>query len=114
VSELRKANAVNDAEDAQRMALKDSVEARLNAWKGGKESNLRALIASLDSVLWDEILQGGLKVGMHELIAEKQVKIKYMKVIARLHPDKVSELVPLVVPPFSLSRKGVKGHGLTS
>jgi hypothetical protein len=41
-------------------------------------------------VLWDEVLAGGLKVGMHELIAEKQVKIKYMKVIARLHPDKVS------------------------
>lgn len=113
VSELRRANAVNDAEDAQRMALKDSVEARLNAWKGGKESNLRALIASLDSVLWDEILQGGLKVGMHELIAEKQVKIKYMKVIARLHPDKVSELVPLwFLFPFSSSRKRVRGHGL--
>jgi tetratricopeptide (TPR) repeat protein len=112
VSELRKANAVNDAEDAQRMALKDSVEARLNAWKGGKESNLRALIASLDSVLWDEILQGGLKVGMHELIAEKQVKIKYMKVIARLHPDKV-RAGPFFIA-LQLAQRRVQGQELTT
>ena len=90
VAELRKAAAANEAEDAQRHAVKDQVDARVQAWKSGKEENLRALIASLDTVLWDDILTGGLKVGMHELIQEKQVKIKYMKVIARLHPDKVS------------------------
>lgn len=89
VSELRKAAQAQAAEADQRVALKDSVDARLLAWRGGKETNLRALLSSLDTVLWDEILSGGLKVGMHELIAEKQVKIKYMKVIARLHPDKV-------------------------
>ena len=90
VAELRKVAAANEAEDAQRMLLKDLVDARVNSWKNSKEDNLRALIASLDSVLWDEILSGGLKVGMHELIQDKQVKIKYMKVIARLHPDKAS------------------------
>lgn len=89
VTELRKVNRAAEAEDEQRLNLKDAVDTKLLAWKGGKETNLRALIASLDTVLWDEILAGGLKVGMHELIAEKQVKIKYMKVIARLHPDKV-------------------------
>ena len=90
VTEMRKANRAADAEEEQRLGLKDSVEAKLFAWKGGKETNLRALVASLDTVLWDEVLAGGLKVGMRELITEKQVKIKYMKVIARLHPDKVS------------------------
>jgi len=90
VTELRKANQAAEAEDAQRSAVKDSVDAKVASWKGGKETNLRALIASLDTVLWEEVLSGGLKVGMHELITEKQVKIKYMKVIARLHPDKVS------------------------
>ena len=89
VASLRAAAKALEAEDQQRLNLKDQVEARLNAWKSGKETNLRALLASLDAVLWDEVLAGGLKVGMHELIAEKQVKIKYMKVIARLHPDKV-------------------------
>ncbi|ORY23561.1 hypothetical protein BCR39DRAFT_348685 [Naematelia encephala] len=90
VSELRKVAEAANREEEARIAVKDSVDGKLNAWKGGKEANLRALIASLDTVLWDEILSGGLKVGMHELITEKQVKIKYMKVIARLHPDKIN------------------------
>jgi len=96
VTDLRKANRATEAEDGQRLALKDVVDTKLSVWKSGKESNLRALIASLDTALWDEILSGGLKVGMHELIAEKQVKIKYMKVIARLHPDKASKTAPFV------------------
>ncbi|WVQ94257.1 hypothetical protein IAU59_001336 [Kwoniella sp. CBS 9459] len=90
VSELRKAAQAQEAEDDQRALLKDSVDARINAWKGGKETNIRGLIASLDTVLWDDMLKGGLKVGLHELVTDKQVKIKYMKVIARLHPDKIN------------------------
>ena len=86
---LRKANAAAEAEEEAKADAKAGVDAKINAWKGGKETNIRALISSLDMVLWDEILAGGLKVGMHEVITEKQVKIKYMKVIARLHPDKV-------------------------
>jgi len=97
VLELRKAAAAQESEDAQKLALKDKVDAKLEAWKakGGQDKNLRALIASLDMVLWDSILSGGLKVGMHELITEKQVKIKYIKVIARLHPDKVGSTTAL-------------------
>ncbi|OCF43119.1 hypothetical protein I317_03088 [Kwoniella heveanensis CBS 569] len=90
VSELRKAAQAQEAEDNQRSVLKDSVDAKINAWKAGKETNIRGLIASLDTVLWDDILKGGLKVGLHELVTDKQVKIKYMKVIARLHPDKMN------------------------
>lgn len=89
VKELRQANLAQEQEDAERLRLKDSVEAKLSAWKSGKETNLRALIASLDIVLWESMMSG-VRVGMHELISEKQVKIRYMKVIARLHPDKVS------------------------
>jgi tetratricopeptide (TPR) repeat protein len=89
VTQLRKANQAAEAEDNQRAELRETVDAKVLAWKGGKENNLRALIASLNTVLWPEILGGGLVVGMHELITDKQVKIKYMKVIARLHPDKV-------------------------
>ncbi|WWC85420.1 uncharacterized protein L201_000283 [Kwoniella dendrophila CBS 6074] len=90
VSELREQAKKLEEEDDQRLALKDEIELKLNNWKNGKETNLRGLIASLNLVLWDDILKGGLKVGMHELISEKQVKIKYMKVIAKLHPDKLN------------------------
>ena len=84
---LRAATSAAEAEENERYELKDSVDARLTAWKGGKESNIRALIASLDSILWPEL--GWQKVGMHELVSNAQVKSRYTRAIARLHPDKV-------------------------
>ena len=55
-----------------------------------KETNIRALLASLDMVLWEEILSGGVKVnGLGELVTNIQVKKGYMRAIARVHPDKV-------------------------
>ncbi|WVN88474.1 uncharacterized protein L203_103685 [Cryptococcus depauperatus CBS 7841] len=89
VADLRKATKAIEAEEEARLKYKDAVDAKIAGWKAGKEENLRALIASLDTVLWDNIMKGGMKVGMHELVTDKQVKVKYMKVIARLHPDKL-------------------------
>lgn len=84
---LKEAEEAQEVEDNERIQLKDSVDARINGWKGGKEANLRALIASLETVLWPEL--GWVKVGMHELVTPSQVKIRYTKAIAKVHPDKV-------------------------
>ncbi|RDB20082.1 UBA domain-containing protein 7 [Hypsizygus marmoreus] len=84
---LRTASNVAEAEDQQRYELKDSVDARLIAWKGGKETNIRALLGSLDAVLWPEL--GLQKVGMADLVSPSQVKIRYTRTIAKLHPDKL-------------------------
>lgn len=84
---LRKANTQAEAEDQERHELKDTVDARLSGWKAGKETNIRALIASLDTVLWPEL--GWVKIGMAELVMPNQVKIRYTKAIAKVHPDKV-------------------------
>jgi len=59
----------------------------LMAWKGGKQDNLRALLASLDSVLWPEAEWK--KVSLAELVLPNKVKIQYMKGIAKVHPDKI-------------------------
>lgn len=110
VSQMRAAAHAAAKENDERLAVQDSVDAKIASWKGGKETNLRALIASLETVLWPGIMGGAnananggggggggggpsLKVGMHELISEKQVKVKYMRVVGRLHPDKVSFLL---------------------
>jgi tetratricopeptide (TPR) repeat protein len=93
----RAANDAAEAEDDLRFALQDDVDARINAWKGGKETNLRALIASLDNVLWKEL--GWVKVGMHELISEGQLKVRYVRAIAKVHPDKVSPSNPTSLSP---------------
>jgi len=66
--------------------LKDSVDARISAWKSGKETNI---LASLDTVLWQEILSGGVKVNdLRELVTDVQVKKGYMRAIGKVHPDK--------------------------
>ncbi|XP_006463873.1 hypothetical protein AGABI2DRAFT_187328 [Agaricus bisporus var. bisporus H97] len=90
---LRSTTAQAEAEDQAKHELKDTVDSRLSAWKSGKEANIRALLASLDMVLWDEMLNSGgssVKVGMHEVVTPAQVKIKYMKAVARVHPDKLN------------------------
>ncbi|KAL7282710.1 hypothetical protein ACG7TL_004184 [Trametes sanguinea] len=88
LNRVREANQAAEAEDQQKHELKDIVDAKLAAWKAGKENNIRALIASLDMVLWPEL--GWQKVGIHELVSPSQVKIRYTKAIAKVHPDKLN------------------------
>lgn len=88
LTDLKKANDAAAAEDNEKYELKDSVDARLMAWKGGKETNIRALIASLDSVLWPEL--GLQKTSIADLVSPGQVKVRYTRAIAKVHPDKVS------------------------
>jgi hypothetical protein len=88
VRKLREANAAAERADDEKFALTDLVDAKLVLWKGTKADNLRALLGSLDKVLWDGA--GWTKVGMQDLVMANRVKIIYMKAIAKVHPDKVS------------------------
>ncbi|RAK89962.1 hypothetical protein BO79DRAFT_237111 [Aspergillus costaricaensis CBS 115574] len=87
VNRLREANQAAERADEEKFALSESVDARLAAWKNGKQDNLRALLGSLDTVLWPEA--GWKKVNMSELIIPNKVKIQYMKGISKVHPDKI-------------------------
>jgi hypothetical protein len=87
VKKLRAANAEAEKADDEKFALADTVDARLAAWRGGKTDNLRALLQSMDIVLWEGA--GWKKVGMSDLVLPPKVKIVYMKAIAKVHPDKV-------------------------
>ena len=87
VHKLRQANIAAEQVDDEKFALADVVDAKLAAWKNGKQDNIRALLCSLDTVLWPEA--GWKKVGMHELVIANKVKVVYMKGIAKVHPDKV-------------------------
>ena len=88
VKKLRAANAAEKRSDDERFALADQVDSRLAAWKGSKSDNLRALLGSLDKVLWAGA--DWKPVGMSDLVMANKVKIIYMKAIAKVHPDKVS------------------------
>lgn len=97
VERLRAANQAAAREDEEKFEISERVDARLSAWRDGKRENLRALLGSLDQVLWEG--SGWKKVGMHELVMANKVKIVYMKAIAKTHPDKVC------FPPPPLSRR---------
>jgi hypothetical protein len=88
VERLRAAHQAAEREGDEKLALTDKVDARVAAWRDGKRDNLRALLGSLDGVLWEG--SGWKKVGLHELVVANKVKIVYMKAIAKTHPDKVS------------------------
>jgi hypothetical protein len=90
VKALRQANAEQARRDTERLALHDVVHDKIGLWKNGKEGNLRALLAGLDTVLWEGC--GWKKVGMAELVMPQKCKFVYMKGIAKVHPDKVGIL----------------------
>ncbi|KAI0805775.1 hypothetical protein GGR55DRAFT_255509 [Xylaria sp. FL0064] len=89
VQRLREANRAAEAADDEKFALSDKVDARIANWRDGKRDNLRALLGSLDQVLWEN--SGWKKVGLHELVIANKVKIHYMKAIAKCHPDKLPQ-----------------------
>ncbi|KAH6577512.1 hypothetical protein BASA60_003993 [Batrachochytrium salamandrivorans] len=88
VQKLRDQTTMNEQEDALKLALKDQVDEKIQAWRRNKEDNLRALISSLDMVLWPEL--GWKTIGLAELVTPQQLKIRYMKAVAKVHPDKLS------------------------
>ena len=87
---LANLHTTESAEEKQKAELYDTVDQQVSTWYAGKESNLRALLSSLDSILWAET--GWKKVNMAELVLANKVKIIYMKAVAKVHPDKVSRL----------------------
>ncbi|KAL2019649.1 hypothetical protein VTK56DRAFT_9464 [Thermocarpiscus australiensis] len=88
VERLRAANEAAERENEEKFALADKIDARIAAWRDGKRDNLRALLSSLDTVLWEG--SGWKKVGLHELVMANKVKVVYMKAIAKTHPDKIA------------------------
>ncbi|CAG8443618.1 1239_t:CDS:2 [Acaulospora colombiana] len=88
VKELRGQARQQEYEESERLRHKDNVDQKIAQWRLGKETNIRALISSLDMVLWDGL--GWKKIGLHELVTPAQVKIRYMKAIGKVHPDKLS------------------------
>ncbi|TPX77719.1 hypothetical protein CcCBS67573_g00977 [Chytriomyces confervae] len=89
VETLRQQNEDQEREEEEKFQAKEGIEAKIDAWKQGKEANIRALLSSLDSVLWSDLNWN--TINLSELITPQQVKIKYMKAVAKVHPDKLKQ-----------------------
>ncbi|XP_069794450.1 auxilin isoform X2 [Narcine bancroftii] len=80
ISEMRKEEMAKDM-DPEKLKLLD--------WIEGKERNIRALLSTMHTVLWE----GETKwkpVGMADLVTPEQVKKVYRKAVLVVHPDKVT------------------------
>ncbi|KAJ3057598.1 hypothetical protein HK102_011028, partial [Quaeritorhiza haematococci] len=72
IDQHRGKEAEKEEEEALKLAYKDQTDFKLNQWRAGKEANLRALLSSLDTVLWPEL--GWKSIQLSELITPQQVK----------------------------------------
>lgn len=56
-------------------------------WLDGKEKNVRALLCTLGTVLWEGVRWE--QISMADVMTVKQVKQQYRKAARAVHPDKV-------------------------
>jgi cyclin G-associated kinase len=69
----------------------DPNKLKVQEWADGKKANIRALLCSLHSVLWEgETAAKWKQAGMHQLVSGDDVKKMYRKAVLVVHPDKLT------------------------
>lgn len=76
-------------EQEERHRLAATLDDDIKRWAAGKEGNMRALLSSLQYVLWPEC--GWRPVSLTDLITSISVKKVYQKATLSVHPDKVQQ-----------------------
>lgn len=89
VNKIRRDNIINAQTDAKKVQYHDQTQNALDSWRSGNENNIRALICSLDKILWPEL--NWKPISLTDLVLDKKVKIQYMKAVAKVHPDKIPQ-----------------------
>ncbi|KAL6499945.1 hypothetical protein OROGR_027855 [Orobanche gracilis] len=83
----RDLQAQRDQEERHRIS--ETLDIEIKRWAAGKEGNLRALLSTLQYVLWPEC--GWQPVSLTDLIIGPSVKKYYRKATLCIHPDKVQQ-----------------------
>ncbi|KAL2347200.1 hypothetical protein Fmac_001200 [Flemingia macrophylla] len=76
-------------EQAEKHRIAETLDFEIKRWAAGKEGNLRALLSTLQYVLWPEC--GWQPVSLTDLITAAAVKKVYRKATLCIHPDKVQQ-----------------------
>ncbi|CDP04001.1 unnamed protein product [Coffea canephora] len=76
-------------EQEERYRIAETLDIEIKRWAAGKEGNLRALLSTLQYVLWPEC--GWQPVSLTDLITGPNVKKVYRKATLCIHPDKVQQ-----------------------
>ncbi|XP_031295099.2 cyclin-G-associated kinase isoform X2 [Camelus dromedarius] len=78
IAEMRRQDQARDT---------DPLKLKLLDWTEGKERNIRALLSTLHTALWDGECRWT-PVGMADLVTPGQVKKQYRRAVLVVHPDK--------------------------
>ncbi|KAF8405687.1 hypothetical protein HHK36_007764 [Tetracentron sinense] len=89
VAEKNQRDLQTQREQAERHRIAETLDAEIKRWSAGKEANLRALLSTLQYVLWPEC--GWQPVSLTDLITAAAVKKSYRKATLCIHPDKVQQ-----------------------
>ncbi|GJN31919.1 hypothetical protein PR202_gb20375 [Eleusine coracana subsp. coracana] len=73
----------------ERHRIGDTLDFEIKRWAAGKEGNLRALLSTLQYILWPEC--GWRPVSLTDLITAASVKKEYRRATLCIHPDKVQQ-----------------------
>ncbi|KAM6544055.1 hypothetical protein CsatB_008502 [Cannabis sativa] len=76
-------------EQEERSRIAETLDVKIKRWAAGKEGNMRALLSSLQYVLWPEC--GWEPVSLTDIITSSSVKKVYRKAALYVHPDKVQQ-----------------------
>ncbi|KAG6721471.1 hypothetical protein I3842_03G113200 [Carya illinoinensis] len=76
-------------DQAERHRIAETLDVEIKRWAAGKEGNLRALLSTLQYVLWPE--SGWQPVSLTDMLTAPAVKKIYRKATLCIHPDKVQQ-----------------------
>ncbi|CAI8619168.1 unnamed protein product [Vicia faba] len=89
LAEKNQRDLQSQREQAERSRIGETLDFEIKRWSAGKDGNLRALLSTLQYVLWPEC--GWQPVGLTDLITAAAVKKAYRKATLCIHPDKVQQ-----------------------
>ncbi|XP_065881241.1 auxilin-related protein 2 [Euphorbia lathyris] len=89
VADMNQRDLKTQHEQDERLRIAETMDAHIKRWAAGKEGNMRALLSSLQYVLWTE--SGWEPVSLTDLITSTSVKKVYRKATLCVHPDKVQQ-----------------------
>ncbi|XP_044511603.1 auxilin-related protein 2 isoform X2 [Mangifera indica] len=89
VADMNQRDLRTQKEQEERSMIADVLDVEIKRWAAGKEGNMRALLSSLQYVLWPEC--GWEPVSLTDLITSNSVKKVYRKATLCVHPDKVQQ-----------------------
>ena len=94
VNEMREREAAKLKSEDEEDKVRQRLEPKIRAWseEHGKKKQLRALLASMDKVLWPGAKWKPVNLG--DLLEDKKVKLAFHKASRVVHPDKTMSLGP--------------------